>query len=141
MSCGAFCSTFVVQVRELATKVDAYKKRRAPVPLLLAELRKCVAYCEFVLHCFPFALCLARFLPPRCPQHLAVFEGSDGCAVEDTKAAKECSKYLDFAAWLESWQSYTLAAVITNQMTFLGVRFVLASLLLLFGAPPKPPHL
>ena len=78
--------------------------------------------CECVLHCFPHAQhCCARFLPPRCPQHLAVSEGPDGCAVEDAKAAKECSKLLDFAAWLEAFDQYTLAAVITKQMSFLEV--------------------
>ena len=81
----------------MATKLNEYTKRHEPVPFLMADLKK--------------------FLPPFCPEHVAVtLEAS----VDSGGAArpKELARKLEFPSWLVAWDRYSLAATILDQMTF-----------------------
>ena len=107
-------------VREVATKLRKLKRSGLDNPFVAVDLRKYAARQIFCLAgCRAALLCICRFLPPYCTEHIIVkLPDGDDTTTRKKPDAKKGDAELSLASWLLAWDGYGLAAAMLEQLTF-----------------------
>jgi hypothetical protein len=101
--CVWLACMFLLQVAEVATKVEKWRKQGVPVHFVCVELRK--------------------WLPTHCAEHEVVaLSEKDFPDVDRVKGKQFNRRFLDLAVWLMAWDRYAIGATLLKQMSFVDAQ-------------------
>ena len=108
----------LLQVAEVATKLEKLKKQGIPSHFVAVELRKWVL-CLTRVWLFVVILRNVRWLPIHCAEHEVIaLDTNEFPDIDKAKGRQFNKRFLDLSVWLMAWDRYAIGATLLKQLAF-----------------------
>ena len=108
----------LLQVAEVATKLEKLKKQGIPSHFVAVELRKWVL-CLTRVWLFVGICAYVRWLPIHCAEHEVIaLDTNEFPDIDKAKGRQFNKRFLDLSVWLMAWDRYAIGATLLKQLAF-----------------------